>query len=92
MYGYYYFLARNMAFSLLHRGFHVLGLNMRGVGAAKLRTPRFASAHRGSTGDLREAGMSKKGRAWRCLVGISFSTWWFGTFFYFPYGIILPID
>lgn len=46
---------RNMAFSLLHRGFHVLGLNMRGVGAATLRTPRFASAHRGSTGDLREA-------------------------------------
>ena len=68
MYGYYYFLARNMAFSLLHRGFHVLGLNMRGVGAAKLRTPRFASAHRGSTGDLREAGMSKKGE------GISYTS------------------
>lgn len=46
---------RNMASSLLQRGFHVLGLNMRGVGAALMRTPRFASAHRGSTGDLREA-------------------------------------
>jgi len=41
---------------------------MRGVGAAKLRTPRFASAHRGSTGDLREAGMSKKGE------GISYTS------------------
>jgi len=44
-----------MAASLLRHGFVAVGVNMRGTGAATLRTPRFASAHHGSTEDLRLA-------------------------------------
>ena len=42
---------KNMAQALMSRGFQAVGLNMRGVGG--LKSSRLASAHRGSSDDVR---------------------------------------
>ncbi|CAE7938345.1 ODA11 [Symbiodinium sp. KB8] len=46
---------KNMANKLTSSGFAVGVLNMRGCAGCSLRTPRFFSAYRGSTNDVREA-------------------------------------
>jgi predicted alpha/beta-fold hydrolase len=46
---------RSMAVAAADSGYHVAVLNMRGQGGSPLTSPRFFSAHRGSTDDLRLA-------------------------------------